>query len=467
MTSGQFLVTLYVTDSAKHTASASTTVRVSLARAPAGFAYAGTLSIPRAGHTATLLLTGKVLVAGGGNGGPDPTAELYDPAAGTFTTTGNMKKARSRHTATLLNLSNPAERNYGKVLIVGSGDTTAEIYDPATGTFRFTGSLKHARISPTATLLDTGKVLIVGGSTTDLTAELYDPASETFSFTTGDTTVARSGHTATLLTDGSVLIAGGATATAELYEPALGKFKPTVGKMTEPRSGHTATLLGAADGVQSGHVLIIGGDGTADLYNPSSETFSRIGSLLASMSPSYRHTASLLNDGTVLTAGGYNFISECGGQVQSAENAAALFAPESDGSTPTTGTLFTARDTHTATVLEDGTVLVVGGLQHVLNLPPPQCVTNVALSSAERFMTAKPSNPKLTGYCWGSVFHGAPQQCGIAQDSTQCPVGQPAIAPTSVAGCLPPQFQFVDDARFCTARNSRGQTIRGYCLLPP
>jgi WD40 repeat protein len=467
-TSGQFLITLHVTDAVNRAATAAPmTVRVSLSRLPGGFAGTGSLSIPRAGHTATMLLTGKVLVAGGGNGAPDATAELYDAAARAFTrTTGNMTKVRSRHTATLLKLSNPADRDYGKVLILGSGDTTAELYDPATSTFTATaGSMKHARTSPTATLLDTGKVLIVGGSTTgDLTAELYDPASETFSFT-GSTTVARSGHTATLLTDGSVLIAGGGTATGELYDPESGKFTRTVGNMTEPRSGHTATLLGSADGVQSGHVLIIGGDGTADLYNPSAETFARIGSLLPTMRPSYRHTASLLQDGTVLEAGGYNFVIGCGGQVQSAEKAAALFAPESDGFTATKGTLFIARDTHTATVLQDGTVLVVGGLRHVLNsLPPPQCVTNVALSSAELFMTAKPSNPKLTGYCWGSLFAN---MCGTAQDLTQCPVGQPAIAPTHVAGCLPPQSAFVDDARACTARNSRGLTIHGACLLPP
>src|SRR5262249_35013575 len=154
---------------------------------------------------------------------------------------GNMKKARIRHTATLLKLSSPTAPNYGKVLIVGSGDTTAELYDPTTSTFAVTGSLKHARTAPTTTRLSTGKVLIVGGSKTaaDQTAELYDPASGTFSFT-GSTTVARTGHTATLLLNGRVLIAGGAAeATAELYDPGSGKFTQTVGNMTEPRSGHT------------------------------------------------------------------------------------------------------------------------------------------------------------------------------------------------------------------------------------
>lgn len=86
MTAGQFPITLNLTDGLKRAAPpAQTTVRVSLARTPAGFALKGNLSIPRAGHSATLLLSGTVLVAGGGNGVPDVTAELYDPTAGGFT----------------------------------------------------------------------------------------------------------------------------------------------------------------------------------------------------------------------------------------------------------------------------------------------------------------------------------------------------------------------------------------------
>jgi hypothetical protein len=315
-----------------------------------------------------------------------------------------------------------------------------------------------------ATLLDTGKVLIVGGATgDDLTAELYDPASETFSFT-GDTTVVRIGHTATLLTDGRVLVAGGGTATAELYDPASKKFTRTIGNMTEPRSGHTATLLEAADGVQNGHVLIIGGDGTADLYSPSAETFARIGSLLPSMRPSYRHTASLLNDGTVLVAGGYNFIQIDSCQVPSAQNAAALFAPESDGFTAPTGTLTVARDTHTATALEDGTVLVVGGIQQTFTQSGTQCVvTNGILDQAELFQTARPGSPPLNGNCLVGPIPGGPPFCGIVSDSTQCPVGTPAIAPTFVSCGL--GSGVVDIARRCSVRNSHGQTRSGICLV--
>ena len=69
----------------------------------------------------------------------------------------------------------------------------------------------------------------------------------------------------------------------------------------------------------------------------------------------------------------------------------------------------------------------------------------------------------LTGLCWGSVYRGAPQQCGIAQDLTQCPEGQPVVTLTTVSGCLPPQTQAVDHSRLCRAQNSSGHMITGYC----
>jgi hypothetical protein len=203
----------------------------------------------------------------------------------------------------------------------------------------------------------------------DLTAELYDPTSETFA-DTGSTTILRTRHTATLLLDGRVLIAGGTnTATAELYDPTTGKFTATTGNMTRPRSGHTATRLGTADGTQNGYVLIVGTDATSDLYDPASETFASVGSLGSAYGTlnkvSCAHTASLRNDGTVLAAGGSSAVFGICGRSTSSKNTAALFAPESDGFT-VTGSLNTARDTHTATVLPNGDILVVGGTRHSL-----------------------------------------------------------------------------------------------------
>jgi len=138
--------------------------------------------------------------------------------------------------------------------------------------------------------------------------------------------------------------------------------------MSEPRSGHSATLLMNGPALTNGLVLIAGSDITAEVYDPATGTFSLVGDLLSAARGT---TASLRSDGTVVFAGGSLlrigypcFIrSECGLFVVSTAFA-ELFAPESEGFTAT-GPLVTARDGHTATVLADGsTVLVAGGVKH-------------------------------------------------------------------------------------------------------
>ena len=370
---GKFPITLEVTDALNRTApSVPLIVRVSLARSGAFTLTTGNLTVPRSGHSATLLNTGQVLVAGGANGTADASAELYDPNSEMFTATGSMTEARIGHSATLLNVS--AVANFGKVLIVGSGGSSAELYDPAAGTFTTTGSMTQARTSPTATLLEAGSaklgsVLIVGGNSGGgtLTAELYNPATGTFS-ATGSMSIPRAGHTATQLLDGRVLIAGGGTNTAELYDPASGTFTPT-GSMTVARTAATATRL------QDGSVLIFGAGGSsADLYDAKAGMFTPVGSygLVAQ-----GQTASLRQDGSVLTAGGC-----CSGRYHLSVSAAALFAPESDGFT-STWALTTSRGFHTATVLADGTVLIVGGTNITHNYFTG--IWRRTLSSAELF----------------------------------------------------------------------------------
>jgi hypothetical protein len=262
-------------------------------------------------HTATLLPNGKVLVVGGAGAGSQlASAELYDPVLATWTATGSLGIGRSIHTATLL--------PNGKVLIAGgdhsgTASTSAELYDPAAGTWSITGSLFFARALHTATLPPNGKVLVAGGfdagvgNTFLASAELYDPASGTWTVTQSLAT-ARFVHTATLLPTGKVLAAGGQgtsgiLASAELYDPVLATWTAT-GGLGAVRARHTATLL------PNGKVLVPGGQinsggplASAELYDPAPGTWSTTGSLIAAR---YDHTATSLFNGQVLVAGGYN-----------------------------------------------------------------------------------------------------------------------------------------------------------------
>jgi hypothetical protein len=248
------------------------------------------------GHTATVLQNGQVLIAG--RDGKTPCAELYDPVSGTFARTGNMLVNLSNHAAVLL--------QGGKVLIVGgtvdaSGCTlcastkSAELYDPATGTFAATThTMAEARSSPTATLLASGQVLITGGGATpggrpSKTAELYDPGADTFTLLTSSMSVERQFHTATVLPGGDVLVAGGlttvgttatATASADLYDPTTQTFR-TTGPMVSPRLYHTATVLGNLVLIAGGTTQLSTGvgDGSAELYDSTTGVFTLTGNL--------------------------------------------------------------------------------------------------------------------------------------------------------------------------------------------
>jgi hypothetical protein len=286
----------------------------------ASWTATGSLITPRwLGIKATLLQDGKVLVAGGR--APRAyaslaSAELYDPATGTWTATGSMTTARSGYTATLL--------QSGKVLVAGgimpgagpSGGfaaTGAELYDPATGTWTATGSMTTARGGHTATLLTSGRVLVAGGDTltaatpqgnvtVTASAELYDPDTGTWT-ATGSMTTMRENHTATKLLLGRVLVVGGDTS-AELYDPLTGTWTAT-GSMTTARGRCTAILL------PDNRVLVLGGDdpsglsngpvASAELYDPWTGTWTATASMTTmGFDRRASSAATLLSDGKVL-----------------------------------------------------------------------------------------------------------------------------------------------------------------------
>ena len=198
------------------------------------FGDTGSLGAARSRHTATLLPNGKVLVAGGYYIQPGQvalaSAELYDPASGTWSITGeSLATARYEHTATML--------PNGKVVVAGGSNAHPQVhtlrergtYDPASGTWTATVGLIAARKNHTATLLLSGKVLVAGGIWLVLTCDRGTVRSCAWNMAaTGDLGTARTLHTATLLPNGNVLVAGGlvtsALASAELYDPASGTW---------------------------------------------------------------------------------------------------------------------------------------------------------------------------------------------------------------------------------------------------
>jgi len=283
---------------------------------------------------------------------------------GTITPAAPMLEPRSGQTATLL--------PDGKVLIAGGMRRnqdfyrSAELYDPATGKFQPTGEMAERRVGHIAVLLRSGKVLIAGGwvgyGTTD-SAELYDPATGRFTATT-KLRARRGRPCATMLANGDVLITGGDDhagpdghlASAEVFHAATLSFQAT-GAMHHAREAHTATLL------NDGKVLIAGGKGEglvarAELYDPKTGSFSETGSLVTSR---YKHTAGLLPDGRVLIAGGSDQ-RDWSGNLNSAE----VYDPHTGKFVPTSSmneSRFKLPDE--AVQLQAGKLLVAGGSREV------------------------------------------------------------------------------------------------------
>lgn len=353
---------------------------------------------PRAGQTATLLPSGSVLVAGGYNGfienvGGHHTSlavtELFDPTTGAWTVAAPMQVARSGQTATLL--------PNGQVLVVGGwempgcctkGVRTAELYDPATNAWTATPPPPELQEADTATLLQSGDVLVTGsfGPYDDFQAvagaALYDPSTNTWT-TAAAPKLKRLSGTATLLPDGDVLLVGGvdygenwaserkaALSSAEIYDPTTDAWT-TGPSMLHPGWGQTSTLMPSGEVLVAGGATETGGGSTeapgfssVELFNPETDSWSAAAPMIVGRRS---HTATLLPDGDLLVAGGWgdfaaspsSFYVLCGvGGCQGSSNA-ELYEPSTNIWTPTDAVTTGAE--HTATLLPDGGVFVAGG----------------------------------------------------------------------------------------------------------
>lgn len=239
---------------------------------------AGNLNVARQTARVTLLADGRVLVSGGlaqigSVGSVAETAEIYDPFSNVWTPAASMNAKRVLHSLTLL--------PNGRVLVVGGTATlngpllqiTAELYDPAANSWTPISELATPRFSHRATLLTNGKVLIASGANTGnsltTSAELYDPTTGQWS-ATGNLITARTDHTLTPLANGKVLATSGSSVTvklksAELYDPANGTWTPS-GELSVGRANHMTVLL------PNGKVLTVAGSGDAGAGNPFSST---------------------------------------------------------------------------------------------------------------------------------------------------------------------------------------------------
>lgn len=318
---------------------------LSLIPARAGWTATGSMNVARSGNVSTRLLDGRVLVAGGYDGSRELTsAEIYDPAAGTWTTTGSMVDCCGSHSLLL---------SSGKVLVFGAWKN-CQLYDPLTGTWAATGSMNEDRTALSAVLLSSGKVLVTGGSSYTAgylsSAEIYDPSTGVWTKINPMSKV-RYGHTASLLNNGKVLVAGGATITwgtsvlsntCELYDPEFGTWT-TTGSMNTPRASHYAIL----DSL--GNILVIGGAASVESYNSTTGSWTTVGNLLQARRG---FISILLNNSMILVSGGQSYSQS----LSSSELFNSLI-----GISTATGSMNFTRCEATAILLQSGKVLVFGG----------------------------------------------------------------------------------------------------------
>ena len=306
-------------------------------------------------------------------GGDDEGANTQAlPAVGTWSPVPDLVSIRGTTTVVLL--------KDGKALAAGGGVgqiavNASELFDPAAGVWQATGTMTQARRGHQAVLLGDGKVLVAGGiSEGELlsSAEIYDPATGRWTATAPMNTP-RLGATLTLLANGNVLTTGGTSAdtasgagggqtirpdaTAEIYNTQTGRWSKTSGAMSTPRFEHSATLL------DDGRLLIAGGQGppisgssaalaSTEIYDPAVDSFRKSNDMGDAR---FNHVAVKLPDRSVLVVGG------AGGTNGDTSLATAEVFNPGDGSWTAAGPLSGSRTGHSAAVFPDGRVLVAGG----------------------------------------------------------------------------------------------------------
>gem|GEM_PF-658207 len=339
------------------------------------------MTVSRFIPVASALKNGKVMIAGGVTTSPSfgylLSTEIFDPVTNQWTAGPDLPGPRARATGTLL--------NNGKVLVVGGQDNAAilsstVIYDPDTNSWSPGPSLTYARTAHTATLLPDGRVFVAGGTGdfggTQIVAqtEIYDPNTNTWSVGASmPTPVFYS--VATASADGKIIVTGGQVSTfqttVQIYNISTGTWS-TGASMTTARVAHAAVLL------NSGKILVAAGYnssgsvGSSEIYDVSTNTWTAGPALnVARNAPS----AMLLADGKVLLAGGEY---APGRSTATAE----IYDPDAGTWTLDPRFLNTPRALASTFRLNDGRFLLVGGANG-----------NLTLSSAESFHEATAAIP--------------------------------------------------------------------------